>query len=644
MCGITGFTWEDKKLIKQMTAIMVHRGPDQHGFYTDSKVSLGHRRLSIIDLSERARQPMENEDGSIIVIYNGEIYNYKELRSKLIGLGHSFSSNSDTEVLVHGYEEWGEELPKRLNGIFAFCIYDRKGKKLFLARDNLGVKPLYYYDTGKHFIFGSEIKSILLAGVPRKVDAGALHEYLSFRYVSGEKTMFANIKKLLPGHYLAYDLKTRRKKTAQYWKIAMQADETPEKDSAYAERLLAQLKKSVEMQLMSDVPLGVFLSGGIDSSAMVGLMHELGVDDIKTFAIGFTNYDDKAEEMKHARIVADYFGTDHHEFIINPDALDSLPAVVWHMDEPVGVDTSIPTYLLSKFTRPHVTVTLSGEGGDEAFGGYVQYSTLKLAEKLIKPFPGFIRRGIMAPAASIAPVSFLTKFFKYPGSIGTEGRQRLVDLIRTIDDRAKSYVNMVSIFSYEEKRRLYSQEIAESVEGKDIVKEVHKKYFDNSLVLGDQIFLRENTTFLPDFVLSRLDKMTMAWSLESRVPLLDKDLVELVSTIPRHLKKNKRVFRMAMKDILPKQIAQRKKTPFYLPIESWYSKGLNRIGNQVLSAGEPAIRKYFRMPVIKKLLEKPVSSMPHSRQLWALLNFALWHKLYIEQNLKKPPKSFDKLY
>ncbi len=644
MCGITGFSWEDKKLLKQMTAIMIHRGPDQHGFYTDSKVSLGHRRLSIIDLSEKARQPMENEKGDILVVYNGEIYNYKELRTELRELGHKFSSDSDTEVLVHGYEEWGSKLPERLNGIFAFCIYDRKQKNLFLARDNLGVKPLYYHDDGKNIIFGSEIKSILLAGIPREVDTSALHEYLSFRYVPGEKTMFKNVKKLLPGHSLTYNLKTRKKKILQYWKIAMQEEVVPERDSVYSKKLLEQLKKSVQMQLMSDVPLGVFLSGGIDSSAMVGLMHEMGVEDINTFAIGFTNYKDKAEEMKHARLVADHFGTNHHEFIINPDALDNLPAVVWHMDEPVGVDTSIPTYLLSKFTKPHVTVTLSGEGGDEAFGGYVQYSTLKLAEKLIKPFPGFVRKGIMAPIASIMPVSLLTKFFRYPGSIGTEGRQRFVELIKTIDDRAKSYVNMVSIFSDEEKRRLYSQKLAESVEDQNIVENVRKKYFDNKMLLGDQIFLRENTTFLPDFVLSRLDKMTMAWSLESRVPLLDKDLVELVSKIPRHLKKNKQVFRMAMKGILPKQIAQRKKTPFYLPIDSWYAKGLNRIGHQVLSADEPAMRKYFRMPAVKKLLEKPVSSMPHSRQLWALLNFALWHKLYIEQNLKKPPRSFDKLY
>lgn len=644
MCGIVGFTWDERNLLKKMTALITHRGPDQDGYFRDKNVSLGHRRLSIIDVSPRGRQPIENENNDVFVIFNGEIYNYKKLRKQLESLGHRFKTNTDTEVLVHGYEVWGDELPARLNGIFAFCIYDKKNKKLFLARDHLGVKPLYYFDDGKNLVFGSEIKSLLLAdNVPKEVDVVALHEYLSFRYVPREKTMFKNIRKLLPGHSLTYDLKSRSKTIEQYWSIGVQHG-IFKQDQEHVKDLFSQLKKSVEMQLMSDVPLGVFLSGGIDSSALVALMDDLGVKDIKTFSIGFSDYDDKEKEMSHARLVAEKFKTDHHEFIVGPESMNALPHVVWHMDEPVGVDTSIPTFLLSKFTKPHATVLLSGEGGDEAFGGYVQYDTLKTSEKLLKPIPKIIRKTIVSPAVSITPVRLLTRFFKYPGSIGTEGRSRLADFVKTADDRAQSYMNLVSIFSDKEKRALYGREFMRATSQKNLVSDVRKKYFNNNLLLGDQVFLRENTTFLPDFVLSRLDKMTMAHSIESRVPLLDKDLVGLVGRIPRRLKQDKLVFRQAMKPLLPRIIVERKKAPFFFPLDSWYRKGLKEFCSVALDSKEEVVKKYFNKFAIEGLLKKQASSMPHSRQLWALLNFALWHKLYIERSLEKPPKSFDKLY
>jgi asparagine synthase (glutamine-hydrolysing) len=644
MCGIVGFTWDDEKLAKKMADLIISRGPDDSGSYHDKNVSLGHRRLSIIDLSQKGRQPLFNENGDVLVIFNGEIYNYKELRNELEQKGHKFSTETDTEVLVHGYEAWGEKLPERLNGIFAFCIYDRTKKKLFFARDHLGVKPLYYHDDGKDLVFGSEIKALLLAGIPREVDTTALHEYLSFRYVPGPRTMFRNIIKLLPGHSMTYDLKTRSKKMRQFWKLSLNPDSQAKPEGSYVQELLAQLRKSVQMQLMSDVPLGVFLSGGIDSASMVGLMHEQGVEDIKTFSIGFDNYTDKAEEMKNARLVSDYFSTDHHEFIVGPEAMDNLPAVVWHLDEPVGVDTSVPTFLLSKFTKPHVTVTLSGEGGDEAFGGYVQYNTLNIGEKLLKPIPKIVRSSIIAPAVSITPVSLLTRFFRYPGSIGREGRERFVALVKEIDDRAQSYMNLVSIFSDKEKQSLCGDTLGEVADKHNLVAEVRKNYFSNKVPLGDQIFLRENTTFLPDFVLSRLDKMTMAFGLESRVPLLDKNFVGLVSRIPRPLKKNKFVFRQAMKNILPKKVVARRKSPFFFPLENWYSKGLRQMASRALSPKEEAMKQYFRPEAIRRLLEKSSSSMPHSRQLWVLTNFALWHKLYIERDVKKSPNSFDTLY
>ncbi|MGV8150749.1 MAG: asparagine synthase (glutamine-hydrolyzing) [Candidatus Woesearchaeota archaeon] len=645
MCGIVGFYGNDKIILKRMTSIISHRGPDQEGFFIDNKISLGFRRLSIIDLSKKGNQPMFNDDESLVIVFNGEIYNYKEIRTNLESKKYQFKSDTDTEVIIKGYQEYGIKIFSKLNGIFGLAIFDKKNKKLLLARDQVGVKPLYYYYNKKNnaFVFGSEIKSILLhTDVPRKVNERHMNEYFTFRYVPGEETIFEDIKRVPPGVFLTFDLKTFDLRKDIFWKLSPNIDYSLPID-IYAKQLRKILDKSVQRQLMSDVPLGIYLSGGLDSSAVTAITKNLTGVAPKTFSIAFSDSPEKVNELRHARKVADYLATDHKEIILKPDVLWKYPEVAWHLEEPLSDASTIPTYYISEFSKKWVTVTLTGEGGDEAFGGYVQYKVLDQAQRFIKPIPSPIRKHLISPIISTIPVPILTKFFDYPSTIGKEGRERMKEFVKQQNDPAKTYLTLIGIFSEKEKKdilRIKSQESYET----QLVEEVREKYFSDKKMLLDQIFIRENETWLPDWILSRLDKTTMAHSQESRVPLLDVELVEFAANIPRQFKKNKQVFRLAMRGELPKEIENRKKFPFYLPIDSWFGAGYKDLANMILSKENMSSGKYFNHDKIKKLLDNKNSSMLHSRQLWSLVTFEVWYKHFIDSDTLKKKSSIDELY
>ncbi|HEY8370641.1 MAG TPA: asparagine synthase (glutamine-hydrolyzing), partial [Thermodesulfobacteriota bacterium] len=397
MCGIAGITWRDDRLVRRMTRTLAHRGPDAEGFYVDEHVSLGHRRLSIIDLSEAGRQPMANEDGSVQVVFNGEIYNFADVRRDLVARGHRFTSRTDTEVIVHAYEEDGADCVRRFNGMFAFAVWDRRRRELLLARDRLGVKPLYYHLSGGRLAFASEIKALLaLPTLERRVDPAALFHYVGYEFVPAPATMFAGVKKLPPGHVLRFRDGTAT--VTRYWDLAFTREPMPR--AWYEARLLELLEDAVRLRLVADVPVGVFLSGGLDSSTVVAMMSRLGVRPLDTFSLG---YDDPSfSELPHARVVSKAFGTRHHELMIEPISPELIETAAWHLDEPMTDLSTIPFYLIAKKAREHVTVCLSGEGGDEVLVGYDRFKASK-AHAYYGRLPVFLRRRLVAPLVLALP-------------------------------------------------------------------------------------------------------------------------------------------------------------------------------------------------------------------------------------------------
>lgn len=631
MCGICGFYGlEDKGLLQRMMKALEHRGPDDSGTYSGRNICLGHRRLSIIDL-KTGKQPISNENGTVTIVSNGEIYNYKELRSYLESKGHKFYTKSDTEVIVHCYEEYGEECPKKLNGCFAFAIWDDNRRKLFLARDRHGIKPLYYTKIGNMFFFASEIKAVLeYEETKREVNINALHDFLSYRCNSIEETMFKGIKKLMPGHSLSYDY--REVKIKKYWDVQISPDETKPEDY-YRKLLYKRLKEAVKIRMMSEVPLGAYISGGIDSSSIVGLMSSLVEEPIKTFSVGF-GFEQEHDELKYARLIADTYKTEHKEIIVKPDTVKLLPKIVWHLDEPMSDPTCIPVYLLSERIKKYATVVLTGDGGDEQFAGYVQFKIMMLHKRYAQQFPHYVRN-IIPPMVRFVPKRFLNLVFKYAATLGEEGIKRFSDFLKT-DNKAKMYLDVVSIFSEEEKRELYSDITNEQTKNTDMIKEINKQYFNDGLDFLNQVVRLDTDKILAEDMLMKADKMTMAHAVEERVPFLDHNITELTAILPPSLKlnglKDKYILRKAMKDIVPKEILKRKKTRFFVPIHNWFTGELKELTKQLLD--EEVIRKqgFFNYSYVEKIFKNyEKSRLFYSRQLWSLLSFQLWHKVYIEK-------------
>ncbi|MBW2968465.1 asparagine synthase (glutamine-hydrolyzing) [Candidatus Woesearchaeota archaeon] len=612
MCGICGFQgFEDDSLLRRMSSTISHRGPDQKGTFIDRNVCLAHQRLSIIDLSEKGRQPMNNEDGSISIVYNGEIYNFKDIRAQL-EKKHSFNSDSDTETLLHGYEEWGiKGLLKRLNGMFAFALLDSNRDEIILARDRLGIKPLYYTIIDGNFFFASEIKAILqYDGFEPKVNRRTLNEYLTFRHALGEETMFDGVKKLLPGHILKVhtalppgkgSIKTEdRIKTEEYWNLQYSSSRTSPGNTA--KQLLKCLEHSVRLRLLSDVPLGAFLSGGLDSSAIVALMSKASEDPVKTFSVGFG--DSNFSELRYAKVIADTFNTDHHEINVElGDAVHTLPEIVWHLDEPLGDGSCIPTYLMSEVTKKHVTVILSGEGSDELYAGYLKYKLLKYGN-ILKRLPA-------------SPIPYRTIHL-----------ERLKKFIGARNN-AERYCELIATFNNEEKEKLLPR---------DEYTAVIKKYpqtdslFPKRTDYLNQLLFMDVKSWLRNDILLKSDKMSMAHAVEVRVPFLDHKHVEFSATVDPKLKlkglKDKFIYRKAVTRILPKEIIKRKKQGFTLPIDLWMREGLKEIAFDTIDGSKGT--SFFRKQQVKKIIDNHKRSLFYKRQLISLMMFNLWHNTFIE--------------
>jgi asparagine synthase (glutamine-hydrolysing) len=621
MCGICGFNWDNNDLIKSMTKILTHRGPDLGGIYSDEMFSLGHRRLSIIDLSDDGNQPMYNEKGDLIIIYNGEVYNFKEIKNRLKSLGHRFSSRTDTEVVLHAYEEWGLECLHKFNGMFAFCIYDLNKKRLFLARDRLGIKPLYYYLDKDNFIFASEIKSILLAydnlEILREIDLSAAKEYLNLRYISGNKTLFNGIKKLLPGQYAIFE--NNELNISEYWDVPVPEKEKISLNGA-TNKVNELLNDSVKKRLIADVPVGVYLSGGIDSAAITALAAKQKEEAVKTFSVGF-DYNDEVDELNKARKIAEHFSTDHHEITINENISPLLPKLIWQLDMPHGDPVIIPQFKLSELASKKVKVVLSGEGADEIFAGYVQYKTFMKAQKA-KLIPSFVGSSII----NNVPVKVLDQLFDYPSSIGEKGKEKAKDLIEDINDNEKSYEHLTSIMSKKDNDLLFSDNV------KDI--KLNKLNFDNyRKPLLNQMLYYDIKKWLPNYILFINDRMTMANSIEGRVPFLDHRLVEFVNNLPVRYKLNgnitKFILRKSMKNILPN--AEIKKHAFFMPLDRWYENELKSLLDELFSSDVVRRRGYFRYYYLKKIWKNyEKSKLIYGKQLFTLINFELWHRIFLD--------------
>jgi len=616
MCGIIGFSWEDKTLLKEACDSLEHRGPDSKGYYSDKDISLGHRRLSIIDLSERANQPMSNEDGSIWTIYNGEIYNFQELRTELEKKGHKFKSSSDTEVIIHGYEEWGLDCVKKFNGMFAFGLWDSNKKSLFLARDRLGQKPLFYAKIENKIIFASEIKALLKCSyLKREINLNAVNYFLTFSYIPSQETIYREIYQLLPGHILTY--KNNKTDITKYWDLEF--EENNKNKRYYLGQIESLLNDSIEKIAISDVPLGVFLSGGLDSSLITALITQ-NVKKVKTFSIGFGERE--FNETCYAREIADYLGTDHKEFIVESSSIKILPKMIYHFDQPFADPSALPFYYLSKLTRKHVKVALSGDGADELFAGYRRYLGSYMENK-VKFIPPPVRK-LLININSKIPIS-----------------RKKYDLSKYISKTLKGanlksdekHLYYMSHFDDKLKGELYKKKLKETKSCKLIFNSYLKNLKSNNSL--DKAQYLDIKTYLPDDILVKTDRMSMAHSLEVRCPFLDHRLFELISKTPTNLRlngiKTKFILKKFAESYIPKKIIYRKKGGFSVPLNMWFDNELKDITSNLLTSKDIENREYFNIPEIRKIINNHLNRKnEYSIQLWTLLNLELWHKIYID--------------
>jgi asparagine synthase (glutamine-hydrolysing) len=626
MCGIVGIVRNDKRsvdqaLVSRMCEAIRHRGPDEDGFYFNDHVGMGMRRLSIIDLSG-GQQPIPNQDRSAWIVFNGEIYNYLELRAKLEKLGHTFHTNSDTEAIVHAYDQYGTDCPNHLRGMFAFAIWDERTEELFLARDRVGKKPILYAQVNGEFIFGSEFSALLLhPSISRDVDAEAIHHYLSFMCVPAPMTAYKAIRKLEPGHSLR--LRKGEIKLEQYWRPDFTRKVKINEHDA-GEEAIRILRDAVKVRLMSEVPLGAFLSGGIDSSAVVALMSQESSDPVKTFSIGFEEQD--FSELHHARRIAEHVGADHHEFIVRPDALEVLPLLVEHYGEPYADSSAIPTYYVARETRKHVTVALNGDGGDESFAGYERYAAMRLAERYHR-IPGLLREGVFQQAIELIPSS-------------ATRRSRIRDVKRFIEaaslPKVERYLRWVSVFNTDAKQDLYSHAFARETQNSS-VKRLLDPWFvrANGTGIIDAALEADIMTYLPNDLLVKVDIATMAVSLEARSPFLDHHVIEFAASLPENLKlrglTTKYLLKRVLKTLLPAENLERKKMGFGVPIGHWFRGSLQPFLRETILSDKALKRQLFKPEVVKRMVELHTrGERDHSHQLWTLLMLELWYQRFID--------------
>jgi len=641
MCGIYGVhdlslgSMPGAALLSRMGKAVYHRGPDDEGKYLGSGVALGMRRLSIIDLSG-GHQPIPNEDESIWVVCNGEIYNFQEIRARLESQGHRFRTKSDTEILVHLYEQEGLDFVKTLRGMFGIALWDSKRQRLVLARDPVGKKPLYLHRTADALLFASEVKSILeCPDVPRQLNHSALPQYLALGYVSAPQTLFAGIEKLPPGHILVCESGSISIK--QYWDPTFDRIEQ-RAEAEWIELVREKLLEAVRIRLVSDVPLGAFLSGGIDSSAVVAAMAQLSDRPVKTYSIGFDGDDSFYNELPYARRVAELFHTDHHEIIVHPDVTELLPKLIWHMDEPMADSALVTTYLVARLARESVTVILSGVGGDELFGGYRRYFGDNL-HGYYRKLPGFLRNSWLPRAFAHLPQdrhSAWKNNVRYAAAFVKAAQQ----------DPVSRYKSFVGVFSPDLQRELLLDNRSE----RDGAAELFQGYFARTASAEslNQLIYVDIKTSLPDDLLLLTDKMTMAASIECRAPFMDVELLELSSHIPAKLKVNGLTLKYLLKKVvepwLPPEIIHRKKRGFGAPVGAWLRKDLEFLVRETLSDEQVRKRGLFSPAAVRQIISAHQEQRSdHTDHLLALINLELWCRIFLDgldwQYAAAPPKA-----
>jgi asparagine synthase (glutamine-hydrolysing) len=633
MCGICGKLFFDKnklvspELLLSMTRIMDYRGPDDEGLYNSGCIGLGHRRLSIIDLSS-GKQPICNEDEKVWIVFNGEIYNYLELRSELIAKGHVFRTRADTEVIVHAYEEYKENCVSKLRGMFAFAIWDERERLLFLARDRVGIKPLYYCLTNKSLIFASEIKAILQdPEVKRETDHQMIDRFLTYFYVPGNETLIKRIYKLEPGHYLIF--RNEKIRVKQYWEINFSSINSNYNFAEAKADLHNLLKDTVRLHMISDVPVGFLLSGGVDSTAMLSLSPGETDKDISTFTIGFDG-ENFADERPYARLAAERFGTKHYEMTIKAqDFVDFLPKYVWHMEEPVCEPPAVALYYITKLAKDYVKVLISGEGGDEGFAGYQNYRNLVWLERL---------KGVAGPFNG--PISAL--FDNTLNHFGLFKRFRKYSPLLTLPLEEYYYSRTSTPFSFfnKEFEKLYSPEFGNRID-KSYSIQTTRKIFENLKSkdnLSRMLYI-DTKTWLPDDLLIKADKMTMANSVELRVPLLDHKVLEFAAGLPSTYKlrglTTKFILKSAFRNIIPLRIIKRKKTGFPVPYETWMRKDLRTVVQDTLLSQRAIERGYFNRRWIEKILSANLNGGDYAKEVFSLLTLELWQREFIDNQLHK---------
>ena len=626
MCGIAGAVHlhgptPSQDLLRRMTATLRHRGPDDEGVWIDGPVGLGMRRLSIIDLSTRAAQPMSNEDGSLWLVFNGEIYNFQALRRELEGRGHTFRSDGDAETVLHLYETHGTDALRFLRGMFAFALWDGRARTLFVARDRLGKKPLVYYHDDDTFVFASEPKAILQhPRVRAEADPEALHHFLAWGYVPHPWSAFRGLRKLAPGHFLTW--RAGKVIEQRYWSLRY-APKRTEPETALAEELDARLGEAVKLRLISDVPLGALLSGGVDSSAVVALARRFTTGPLRTFSVGFEHRE--YDELEHARTVARHFETDHHEIVIKPDAVASLSRLVWHYNEPFADSSAVPTMALCELARDLVTVALSGDGGDESFLGYDRYRAAAVARWQDRvPLPA---RRAVARAAAVIPSSA-------PKSPATRWKRFLEAL--PLDARGR-YGRWMGLFDAASRRELYTPEFAASVDGLDPFGLLDAAYDRTDAPTFVEATAHVDVQhYLADDLLVKMDIASMAASLEVRSPFLDHEVVEFAARLPASMKlrrlTSKYLLKRAMNGVLPPAILHRPKMGFGAPIDHWFRQDLRTLAGDVLLDARARQRGYFRADVVRRYVDDHAAGRAnHHQKLWSLLVFELWHRTFIDQ-------------
>jgi len=624
VCGIYGIFQldgapADPALMPVMGRVIAHRGPDDEGYHADGPCVIGMRRLSIIDLSG-GHQPLSNADGTLWVVCNGEIYNFRELRQELVALGHRFKTGSDSEVILHSYTEYGDDFLRHLNGMFGFALWDARRRRLVVGRDPLGIKPIYVYRDARRLAFASEAKALLvLPGVSSAIDTAALHSYLNLGYVAAPQSMFRGIAKLPPASVLTVE--AGRVEERRYWRIPSTIDRKPD-ENEWVERVRSRLDEAVRMQMVSDVPIGAFLSGGIDSSTVVGLMAAHSDRPIRTYAIGFQGgaADDFYNELPFARRVAELFRTEHHEIVVRPDIVSLLPRLLWHMDEPISDTAFVTTYLVSEFARRDVTVILSGVGGDELFGGYRRY----LGNHYLAYFdrlPAWVRRAATGLGESL-PSDRHSALLNYSrlakGFLTTAGMP--------FEER---YLAYLQVFSAPEVRSLLRVgDAAPRTPVMDAFRHAGGDALSRMLAVDAE-------TQLPDDLLMLTDKMSMATSLECRVPLLDQELVELAASMPEEVKirggRLKHVLKKAVSGLLPRDILERKKRGFGTPMGAWLKQDLAPLVRGLLSETVIRRRGLFHFPTVRELIGlHEANRVDGTDRLLALLNLEIWSRLYLD--------------